>query len=277
MPETLIECDQCNGTGWINGVRCGCGEADDDAQARRQQMGVCPVTASGAHHQLCSRRDMHLRPDIQTPPRFMQKLPIDKRGYPVPAFVDWIGGEPEFRAMNPRFLVKAINQRLCWTCGQPLYGEEVFVIGPMCAVNRVSSEPPSHRECALYAALNCPFLSKPQMVRRKDGLPEDRKAAGVMIERNPGVTLLYYTRRHRLIASPEMPEAGAHAGVLFSLGRPFKTEWYARGRPATRAEVMESIDNGVAILRGHAEAHDGPEGVELLGQQYVEALKLVPR
>ena len=273
MPETLIECDQCNGTGWINGVRCGCGEADDDAQARRQQMGVCPVAAP--QEAVCPAHQ--LRRDIAEPPRFMQRLPIDKRGYPVPAFVDWVGGEPEFRAMNPRFLVKAINQRLCWTCGQPLYGEEVFVIGPMCAVNRVSSEPPSHRECALYAALNCPFLSKPQMVRRKDGLPEDRKAAGVMIERNPGVTLLYYTRRHRLIASPEMPEAGAHAGVLFSLGRPFKTEWYARGRPATRAEVMESINSGLELLRAITAQHDGPEGLALLDQQYADAMRLLPR
>jgi len=288
MAQTLIDCDQCNGTGWLNGVRCGCGEADDDAQARRQQMGIlkkmedsklkmaglCPVT------QPQQRRCPHeLRQDIQTPPKFMRDLPIDKRGYPVPAFVDWIKGEPEFRAMNPRFLVKAINQRLCWTCGKPLYGEEVFVIGPMCAVNRVSSEPPSHRECALYAATNCPFLSKPQMVRRKDGLPGDfgKNAAGVMIERNPGVTLLYYTRRHRLIASPEMPEAGAHAGVLFSLGRPFKTEWYARGRLATRAEVLESMDSGFELLHATAAQHDGPEGVELLDKQYAEAMRMVPR
>jgi len=160
MAEILIDCDQCDGTGWTKGIRCGCREDDDDAQARRQQMGVCPVA-----HQL--------RQDVQTPPSFMQHLPIDKRGYPVPWFVEWIKGEPEFRAMDPRRLVKAINQRLCWTCGKLLFQEEVFVIGPMCAVNRISSEPPSHRECALYAATNCPFLSKPQMVRRKDGLPAD--------------------------------------------------------------------------------------------------------
>jgi len=266
MAETLTDCDQCHGTGWISGVRCGCREDDDDAQARRQQMGVCPVA-----HQL--------RQDVQTPPSFMRHLPIDKRGYPVPWFVDWIKGEPEFRAMDPRHLVKAINQRLCWTCGKPLYQEEVFVIGPMCAINRISSEPPSHRECALYAATNCPFLSKPQMVRRKDGLPADfgKNAAGVMIERNPGVTLLYYTRRHRLIASPEMPEKGAHAGVLFQLGRPFKTEWYARGRPATRAEVMESINSGMELLRASAAQHDGPEGVAQLESQYAEAMRLLPR
>jgi len=227
-------------------------------------MGVCPV----AHE---------LRSDLQKPPRFMEHLPVDKRGYPVPAFVEWINGEPEFRAMNPRFMVQAINKRLCWTCGQPLYSEEVFVIGPMCAINRVSSEPPSHRECALYSAVNCPFLSRPHMVRRKDGLPAEIRAAGVMVERNPGVTLLYYTRRHQLIASPEMPEAGAHAGVLFALGRAFRADWYTCGKPATRAQVLESMDSGMEILRSLAAQHDGPEGMKMLQRQYDEALRMVPR
>ena len=295
MAETLTDCDQCDGNGWINGVRCGCREDDDDAQARRQQMGVCPVAPEIIPPWLgeCMEEASkfigdgaagvcpvapQLRHDVQPPPRFMQHLPLS-RGYPVPWFVDWINGEPEFRAMDPRHLVKAINQRLCWTCGKPLYTEEVFVIGPMCAINRVSSEPPNHRECALYAATNCPFLSKPQMVRRKDGLPADfgKNAAGVMNERNPGVTLLYYTRRHHLIASPEMPEKGAHAGVLFSLGRPFKTEWYIRGRPATRAEVLEPFNSGMEILRASAVQHDGPEGVALLESQYAEAMRLLPR
>jgi len=36
------DCDQCNGTGWIGSVRCGCMEADDHAQARRQHMGLEP-------------------------------------------------------------------------------------------------------------------------------------------------------------------------------------------------------------------------------------------
>jgi hypothetical protein len=261
MPQAVTYCDQCDGTGWIKGTRCGCHEEDDAAQERRKQMAVCP-------HQL--------RHDVEPPPRFMQHLPIF-RGYPVPAFVEWIGGEPEFRAMNPRHLLKAINQRLCWTCGNPLYGEEVFVIGPMCAVNRISSEPPSHRECALYAAKNCPFLSRPQMVRRTDGLPEERTAAGVMVERNPGVTLLYYTRRHTLISSPRIPEAGANAGVLFELGRPFKVEWYARGRPATRAEILESINSGIDQLRAIAEKHDGPEGMKMLDAQVAQAMRLLPR
>lgn len=217
-----------------------------------------------------------LRPDIAEPPRFMQKLPIDKRGYPVPWFVDWVNGEPEFRAMDPRKFRAAINDRLCWTCGSGLFGEEVFVIGPMCAVNRISSEPPSHRECALYAAMNCPFLSKPQMHRRKDEEIDAIKkpSPGVMIERNPGVTLLWYTRRHALLTVRNRP--GAADGILFQIGRPFKTEWYCRGRAATREEVMQSFESGLPILREQAETHDGPEGMAFLETQITEARRLIP-
>src|SRR6266576_2639290 len=167
----------------------------------------------------------HLRSDVAEPPRFMQKLPIDKRGYPVPWFVQWINGEPEFRAMDKMKFRKAVNDRLCWNCGNPLFSEEVFVIGPMCAVNRISSEPPSHRECAEYAAKNCPFLSKPQMHRRKDGI-EILPSAGVMVERNPGVTLLWYTKRHAIQTIHGQPGAGD--GILFQLGRPFRLDWYCR-------------------------------------------------
>lgn len=218
-----------------------------------------------------------LRPDITEPPKFMQKLPVDKRGYPVPWFVDWIKGEPEFRAMDMRKFRAAINQRLCWTCGNPLYEEEVFVIGPMCAVNKISSEPPSHRECAEYAAKNCPFLSKPQMHRRTDDEMNAMKkpSPGVMVERNPGVTLLWYTRRHHLLTVRNRPPAVD--GVLFQLGRPFKLEWYCRGRAATRAEVLESIESGLPLLREAAEKNDGPEGMALLETQITQAIRLVPR
>jgi hypothetical protein len=98
-----------------------------------------------------------------------------------------------------------------------------------------------------------------------------------MLERNPGVTLLYYTRWHKLISSPHLPEKGAQAGVLFRLGRPFKTEWYARGRPATRAEILESIETGLPKLRGIAEQHDGPDGEAELEKRITEATRLLPK
>lgn len=211
-----------------------------------------------------------IRPDLPAIPRFMTALPIDERGYPVPWFVDWFNGKPEFRAASQKKLVTAINQRRCWTCGSRLFGEEVFVIGPMCAVNRISGEPPSHRECALFAATACPFLTKPQMVRRENDLPAEKlEPAGIPIRRNPGVTLLWYTRHHRIMEVPN--------GVLFQIGRPFKTEWYARGRPATRAEVMESIESGLPALREADKQGGVPDADAQINARLIEAIKLVPK
>jgi hypothetical protein len=218
-----------------------------------------------------------LRPGIAAPPKFMADLKIDKRGYPIPWFVDYFNGEPEFRAMDMRKLRAATNDRRCWTCGNPLFGEEVFVIGPMCAVNRISAEPPSHRECAVYSAQNCPFLSKPHMVRREGNLPGPKlPGVGVMVERNPGVTLLWYTRRHEVMNVAGRPGL-AGAGILFKLGKAFKTEWYAEGRPATRAEVLESIEAGLPTLRETSDKYDGPSGRMILENQITHAMRLVPR
>jgi hypothetical protein len=211
-----------------------------------------------------------LRADLPPLPHFMRGLPVDERGYPVPWFVQWIDGKPEFRAMDQRKFVKAINERRCWTCGNALFREAVFVIGPMCAVNRVSGEPPNHRECALFAATACPFLSKPQMVRRTDGLPAERgKPAGIMIERNPGVTVLWYSRNGYPFEVPN--------GVLFKVGKPFRVEWYCRGRVATREEILGAIESGLPTLRDTARIYDGPEGERELQRQVEIALRLVPR
>ena len=79
--------------------------------------------------------------DIPLPHR-MRKLPISDRGFPVPRFVPWINGQPEFRGFDGEHLSRCVKLKRCWLCGEPLGKFMAFVIGPMCAVNRVSSEPP---------------------------------------------------------------------------------------------------------------------------------------
>ena len=192
-------------------------------------------------------------------------LPLDVRGYPVPAFVPWINGEPEFRAVYPETAAWVHRKSLCWICGRPLPGLKAFVIGPMCAVNRISSEPPSHLDCASFAATACPFLSRP-MAKRK---PIEGAVAGPgqMIERNPGVTLVWLTRSYRIQRE--------HNGLLFRIGPPVAVQWYAEGREASRDEVMASITSGVPLLAKLA-YEDGPEAVTLLEKMTARALKLVP-
>jgi hypothetical protein len=209
------------------------------------------------------------------PPR-MARLPLDARGYPVPWFVPWFDaagelctpgtGTPNFHTVTSEKIALAALAGICWICGGRLGTFRSFVLGPMCAINRVSSEPPSHFECATFAAKACPFLTRPKMRR----LDPEGGAAGVMDPRNPGVALVWTTRLFR----PFRAEVG-NPGTLFEVGKPEHVEWYAEGRPATRQEVIDSIDGGLPKLRRLAEL-DGPEAVAELTIRCGLAMRLVP-
>lgn len=189
---------------------------------------------------------MNLRPELEALPERMKELPID-RGYPVPWFVDWVERDgvkvPEFRAMDPNKFVQAITLKLCWVCGQRLGSYLGFLIGPMCGVNRVSSEPPSHVECAKWSARNCPFLSRPHMERREMGkeYPDVVPGAGVPILRNPGVSLVWVTRDYKVFKDGK-------GGYLLNIGHPIGLSFWAEGRHATRAEIDESVRTGLPLL-----------------------------
>lgn len=209
--------------------------------------------------------------DIEMPGR-IARLRRDKVGRPVPWFVADVDGVPDFRLVKPGAVGLAVTAKSCWICGTLFARQEprAFVIGPMCAVNLVSAEPPSHAECATYSARACPFLSTPNMTRRDRHLPADAAdPPGHMIKRNPGVTAVWVCKYNRAFTVQRMPD-----GLLFNIGRPMFVEWWARGRRATRAEVMASIDSGMPELTDIAQHESG--GLNQLNTQYRAALALIP-
>lgn len=214
-----------------------------------------------------------MRPELSVLPMRMQRRPIDERGYPIPWFVTWVmpsvegpmvdvpegtpGSVPEFRAMDGRKWLSAIRESRCWVCGEPLGAFKTFVVGPMCGINRTTSEPPCHRDCAIWSARNCPFLARPHMERRQhDQLKElgTGVLGGVALDRNPGVTLLWTTKRFSVWA-PRPNER------LIRMGDPTDLIWFAEGRAATRAEVAASVAGGLPALMELAEAQQREEGV----------------
>lgn len=201
-------------------------------------------------------------------PDRMKLLKRDERGFPVPWFVHWENDKPDFRVISPGKLAMAYKFGRCWICGGSMGVHRVCVIGPMCVVNRVTSEPPSHRACAEFAARACPFLTKPRMRRNEKDLPEPRHVAGMHIDRNPGCVALYETK------SVKPFKAGD--GYLFQLGEPDRIDWWAEGRRATRAEILASIDSGYPFLLDTATKYDGPEGVKELERMRDAAMKLLP-
>lgn len=207
-------------------------------------------------------------PDLAIPSR-IEQLPADKHGRPIPWFVHIEAGVPDFRVIRRDGIVDAYQFGWCWICGRPRGRHAAFVIGPMCAVNRVSAEPPSHLDCAIYAAQACPFLANPNMVRRERGLVEMGRVEppGVMIMRNPGVALVWSSKTWAPFKAPD-------GGALFGIGEPTAVRWYAHGRAATRDEVLASIDAGLPALR---EAADAENVGAMLDDELARAMKLVPR
>jgi hypothetical protein len=212
------------------------------------------------------------RTDLPPLPERMRGLPVSERGYPVPWFVRRMeDGKYDFRVVRhdgPRI---AHRQQLCWLCGQRRGRVGAFTIGPMCAVNRVSAEPPSHLSCAKYAVRACPFLTRPMAKRNNHGLPDDtRETGGIMIERNPGVALIWVTDTYEAVSTHQ------GEGVIFSLGPPMSVSWWAEGRPATTEEVLASIRSGLPILQKMAD-EEGADACAELAVMLAKAMLLVPQ
>jgi hypothetical protein len=212
-------------------------------------------------------------------PKRIQRLPKDRRGYPVPWFLAWMkdgrevsphaeGAEPDFRIIKHGARELAWRKGLCWICGEPMGVHKVYVIGPMCVINRTTMEPANHRDCAEYAAKACPFLVKPRMRRLPtDDLPE-KHVDGAMIERNPGATCLYETPLAR-------PFKDGNGGWLIRLEDPVRVDWWAEGRHATRAEIEASIDGGYPLLLAEAKK-DGVRALAELARLTGAAMQLLP-
>jgi hypothetical protein len=205
--------------------------------------------------------------DIPIPDR-MRRLPISDRGFPIPKFVPYVDGQPEFRGMDGRHMMECIKRKLCWLCGEPLGVHMTFVMGPMCAINCNNAEPPSHYRCAEYAAKACPFLAQPKMRRNEKDTPwgDEPHVAGIAIKRNPGVTLLWTTRHYQIMRHGP--------GVLFTPGETESIEAYCEGRTATLDEVMHSVDTGLPFLREEA-AKEGSDAVKACEKVIEAGIKLL--
>lgn len=199
---------------------------------------------------------MSLRPELETLPPRLQRLPIDERGYPVPWFVAWEHGKPEFRAMDGEKWIRAVRERRCWVCGDGLGSFITFVIGPMCGLNRTTAEPGCHRECAQWSARNCPFLSRPHMTRREDDRFNNdtlvKESAGTALARNPGVMLLWTTKSFQVFND-------GRNRPLIHVGEPTSLEFWTQGRIATRAEIAASVESGLPALIAIAEQQEREE------------------
>ena len=156
----------------------------------------------------------------------------------------------------------------CWLCGTQRGRFQSYVIGPMCAINRVSGEPGSHLACAEYAVRACPFMVNPDRHRGEAHIPEGAYMSEYHNPANPGVNLIWTSRNGHPMRAP-------NGNVLFDIGHPEHVEWYCRGRPATHTESMNALLRGAAFLREQAQ-QEGDDARLALEAQIPVAMRLVP-
>jgi hypothetical protein len=202
-------------------------------------------------------------------PDRVARLPVDRRGFPIPWFVAWFDGEPDFRVTDGQKLGQAWASDLCWICGGGLGAYRAWVIGPICVVEGACPEPPAHLDCGQFAARCCPFLANPLMRRNDRRAPQLQKPGGIMVAQNSEATALWVTRGRG--AQPFR----AAEGVLFRLNPPERIEWYSNGRLALAHEVSAALDAGLPILRGSAN-DAGPAAVADLERRLQDIRRWTP-
>ena len=208
---------------------------------------------------------MEIRQSLLPLPRELVGRPIDHRGFPVPWFVtnktkddQW-----DFVHVSQTRINEAIRNSKCFVSGEKMGKFAAFVVGPMCTINRIASDPPCKPSVGDWSAMHCPFLSNPS-AKRPGG--EDAfkgsSVGGVPIAANPGVTAVWVTRHWGM----SMQER------LFQFGEPERVTWYHKGRLATVAEAREGFEAGAQRLMDMAEK-EGSDAVEVCRRSRVWNMK----
>lgn len=164
---------------------------------------------------------------IEMPPR-VAALPRDARGYPIPHAVMYdAAGVPDFRVIDPQKWVRAAQLRRCGVCGETLGSHLAFVGGPLSMANRLFSDLPMHRDCAIYALRTCPFLAAPKFMYAR-ALPDGTKVSANVSPERPERFGLGICRDYHLGRLPD--------GEIVLRAQPFRQiDWWCKGEQEIEA------------------------------------------
>lgn len=160
---------------------------------------------------------------IETPVRIAQ-MKKDARGYPIPFTVLWKDGVPDFRVIDPQKWADALSAKRCGICGGFLGAHIAFVGGPLSIENRLFTDLPMHRDCAIYALKTCPFLAAPKFSYAKNHDEQFAVNAHVSINR-PERFGLGMTKKFTVV-SLQQGDMALHAAPFTSI------EWFDVGTVA---------------------------------------------
>lgn len=178
-----------------------------------------------------------------------------------------VDGKYDFRIADQTKRARAARERLCWLCGEKVGKYLAFVIGPMCAVNRNTSEPGCHRECAEFAAQACPFLILPKAEYRRANLPAESSGQPFALPGNPGAVCVWITKTYEPYR--------VDGGWLIRIGEAVEALWYCEGKSATRQQILDCFQNRLPLLTSFAK-EEGAEAEAALCTMVEKAMVLLP-
>ena len=150
-------------------------------------------------------------------PQFVSHLKIADNGYPIPFFVAYREGKPDFRLLDARKYKHCLEQGLCAICGKKNIKESLyFIAGPQGMANGISTDAPMHKVCAEYSLRVCPHLALEKAERREKDVSHLSNPA--MVKEKPPVIFLVRTKRFEIIRNP-------HGGVLLKYKPVSHTEY----------------------------------------------------
>ncbi len=136
-------------------------------------------------------------------PPFLSHLKVDSRGYPIPFFVSWIKGKPEFRLLDVHKQEICIREHKCGICGKKLVKNVAyFISGPLGAKNQVSTDPPMHKECAEFSLQACPHMHFERADRRDANLPAGVEGNATQLLTKPDCIFCIYADKYKAIKNP---------------------------------------------------------------------------
>jgi hypothetical protein len=167
---------------------------------------------------------------LPTPAPWIADLPVDHRGFPVPAEAGWENGEPILSKVGTERKIALAMRRACAVCGYAMpAGSTVYRAfsqadaAHMRQFEREQSHDlggPLHLSCILYSAMACPYLRERTSRLGKDSMigPGERRGtrAAVMGFKDFGV--LIYAAPHNFLDPGYPPPHFAYLGLTEDIG-----------------------------------------------------------
>lgn len=170
-------------------------------------------------------------------PSFLKHPKVNKNGFPIPFFVGYVDGKPDFRLLDAKKQMYCIEQKLCAICGKKLIKHSYyFISGPNGYTNKISTDPAMHRACAEYSLNVCPHLHIEKTTRRETGIEHLKQEQGAIMLDKPPMLLLVKADNFSKVRHPD----GRHALISF---KPISYEIYVYENGELVKSIMPPFEN----------------------------------